>query len=137
MLVLRLTGYELLWRQLFMIGDLWRTMSMQCAVYEKQKCLLQIFRHWRRTVRMKRFDGLESPRLSFLTIGFCPYDRLPVRSQNQTRARVCQLYPVARRLPNVEEKCPLNCVFMRSGFSADFWRRFAFAAAAGVHLVIT
>src|SRR5262249_22552896 len=54
-----------------------------------------------RTVGMERFDRLESPSLPLLAFALTPSDRLPVRGEDQPRAGIRDLNPVASRLVHV------------------------------------
>ena len=51
--------------------------------------------HGGRAVRVKRFNGLESPGLPLLAFFFRPDDRSPVRGEDQARAGVCDFHAVA------------------------------------------
>ena len=75
--------------------------------------------HRRRSVRVERFDGFESPGLSFFTFFFRPHDGLPVGGQDQAGAGVGDFHAVAAGLVDVEEKCLLHGVLVRAGFDED------------------
>lgn len=68
-------------------------------------------------MRVEAFDGFKPPSLSFFALIFCPDDRLPVWSQDKPRACVCKFNTVSGRFPNLQEKCALDCMFVRSGFN--------------------
>ena len=80
---------------------------------------------WRRAVRVKAFDRLQAPGLSFPAIGLGPDDRLPVGRQHQPRAGIRHLDAVAAGLIDVEEERLLNRVLVRprldvhAGFEED------------------
>src|ERR1700690_4060081 len=73
----------------------------------------------RRPAGMKRIDRLQPPRLAFVAPLLGPHDRLPVRRQNETGAGIGNLHPIAAGLVDVEEKCLLDGVLVRTGFDVD------------------
>src|SRR6202012_4025809 len=73
----------------------------------------------RRAMGMEGLDRLQSPRLAFLSLFLGPYDWLPVWRQNEPRAGVGDLDPVAAWLVDVEEKRLLDGVLVRAGLDVD------------------
>ena len=73
----------------------------------------------RRSVGVERLDGLQPPCLPLLALLFAPADRLPIRREDQTGARIHDLDAVAAGLINVEEKALLDGMLVRTGFDVD------------------
>jgi len=68
---------------------------------------------------MKRLDRLQSPRLALLALLLGPYDRLPVRRQNEPGTGIGDFDPVAAGLVDVEEKRLLDGMLVRAGLDMD------------------
>src|ERR1700754_1159065 len=68
---------------------------------------------------MKRLDRLQPPRLSLPSLLLGPYDRLPVRRQNEPRAGVGDFDAVAAGFVDIEEEGLLDGVLVRAGFDVD------------------
>src|SRR6202022_4921944 len=68
---------------------------------------------------MKRLDRLQSPRLAFLALLLGPHDRLPVGREDQARAGIGDLHPIAAGLVDVKKKCLLDGVLVRAGLDMD------------------
>src|SRR2546421_11547672 len=68
---------------------------------------------------MERGDRLQAPGLALLALRLRPHDRLPVRSEDQSRAGVGDFHPVAARLVNVEEERLLDRMLVRAGLDED------------------
>src|SRR5258708_14949765 len=73
----------------------------------------------RRAVDMKRLDRLQSPRLALLALLFGPYDRLPVRRQDEPRAGIGDFDPVAAGLVDIKKKRLLDGMLVRAGLDID------------------
>src|SRR5258708_15068493 len=68
---------------------------------------------------MKRLDRLQSPRLPFLAFLLGPYDRLPVRRQDEPRAGIGDFDPVAAGLVDIKKKRLLDGMLVRAGLDID------------------
>jgi len=68
---------------------------------------------------VKGLDGPKPPCLALAPVRLGPAHRLPVGGQDQARAGIGQLDPVAGRLPHVEKEGPLNRVLMRARLDMD------------------
>src|SRR3712207_3673832 len=73
----------------------------------------------RRAVRVEAWDCLQPPSLALFPFGFGPGHRLPVRLQDQPRARIRHLDAVAGRLIDIKEEGALDGVLVRTGFDED------------------
>src|SRR3954471_23160081 len=69
----------------------------------------------RRSMRVERFDRLQSPRLPLRPLGFTPHDRLPIRREDQPRPGIGHFDAIAARLVDVQKKGLLDRVLMRAG----------------------
>src|ERR1700737_4307034 len=69
----------------------------------------------RRAMGVKRLDRLHPPRLAFLALHLGPHDRLPVGCQDQARAGIGDLDPIAAGLVDVKKKCLLDGMLVRAG----------------------
>src|ERR1700748_3027220 len=78
-----------------------------------------LMRNGRRAVGVKGLDGLQAPALALLALFLGPHDRLPVRRQNQPRARIGDFDPVAAGFVDVEEERLLDGVFVWAGLDID------------------
>src|SRR5579859_6143030 len=68
---------------------------------------------------MEGLDGFQTPRLPLLALLLGPDDRFPVRRQDQPRAGIGDLDPVAARLIDVKKESLLDRMLMRTGFDID------------------
>src|ERR1700722_14163114 len=68
---------------------------------------------------MKRLDGPQAPCLTLLALVLGPHDRLPVRRQNEARAGIGDIDPVAARFVDIEEESLLDRVLVRAGLDED------------------
>src|ERR1700730_18451626 len=75
--------------------------------------------HWRRPVSVERFNRLESPRLSLLALFFRPDNWLPVRSEDQARARIRDFHAVAAGFVDIQKESLLHRMLVRTGFDED------------------
>src|SRR5437588_11621555 len=73
----------------------------------------------RRAVGVKRLDGLQSPRLPLFALLLGPYDRLPVRCQDQPRAGIGDLDAIAAGLVDIEKEGLLDRMLVRTGLDID------------------
>ena len=64
---------------------------------------------------METLDGLEAPGLALCALGLGPNDRLPVRGEDEPRAGVGDLDPVAAGFIDVEEEGLLDRMLVRPG----------------------
>src|SRR6185295_11798409 len=60
--------------------------------------------HRRRAVGVERGNRPQAPGLALLALGFSPRDRLPVWRQNEARAGVRHLDPVAARFVDIKKE---------------------------------
>ena len=68
---------------------------------------------------METFDGLQAPGLAFLSVGFGPENRLPIRSKDQSGSGIGKFHPVAGGFPDIEEERALDGVLVRTGFDEN------------------
>src|SRR5262245_56753391 len=73
----------------------------------------------RRAVGVEGLDRLEAPRLTLLSFGFVPHNRLPVGRQHQSRTGVVELDAIAAGLVDIEEERLLDRVLMWTGLDVD------------------
>ena len=68
---------------------------------------------------MERLDRLHAPGLPLLALLLRPDDRLPVRCEDEARAGIADLDPVAAGFVDIEEEGLLDRVLVRAGFDGD------------------
>src|ERR1700722_2544436 len=93
-----------------------RTMPLECGEnFNASRIALDR----RRAVGVEGLDGFQPPCLPLFALLFRPDDRFPVRCQDQPRAGIGDLDPVAAGLIDVKKESLLDRMLMRTGFDID------------------